>query len=144
MLIRKKLDRIFFPFFGRRRHISDLMDKEKASRITGCVTKFDKYKGYGFIRPNDGGPEIFVHYTDICHDRSLSLTSEEKKKLSWNSNINLRISKEDFDFENEHVGRKEEIKREFKYLIPGERVKFSVIYDEQNHSSKAICVEYLD
>ena len=31
----------------------------------GTVTWFSGQKGYGFIYPEDGNENIFVHYTDI-------------------------------------------------------------------------------
>ncbi|EUD64732.1 hypothetical protein C922_04876 [Plasmodium inui San Antonio 1] len=68
MLQRKKPFKGLSFHFMERRLLSGLLDKERASRITGSVIKFDRRKGYGFIKPNDGGPDIFVHYTDICQE----------------------------------------------------------------------------
>ncbi|KJP85346.1 hypothetical protein AK88_05007 [Plasmodium fragile] len=144
MLQRKPPKGLFFHHMERRL-LSGLLDKEKASRMTGSVIKFDRRKGYGFIKPNDGGPDIFVHYTDICQGRTFSLTSEEKKKLSWCSRVDMPPRQAEYDYENEDPpGKKEQIKTEFKYLVPGERVKFYVTYDQQSHSTKATHVDYLD
>ena len=35
---------------------------------TGTVKWFDGKKGFGFIVPDDGGNELFVHHTDIEMD----------------------------------------------------------------------------
>lgn len=32
---------------------------------TGIVNRFNKLKGYGFITPDDGGTEVFVHFSEV-------------------------------------------------------------------------------
>ncbi|OIV97925.1 hypothetical protein TanjilG_12682 [Lupinus angustifolius] len=46
----------------------------ESGRTTGTVKWFNAHKGFGFIAPNDGGEDLFVHQTSIQSDgyRTLS------------------------------------------------------------------------
>jgi cold shock protein len=47
----------------------------------GTVKWFSEEKGYGFITPDDGGEDLFVHYTGIAGGGFRSL--EEGAKVSY-------------------------------------------------------------
>ena len=44
----------------------------------GTVKRFNTDKGYGFITPDDGTPDVFVHHTAIEADGHRSLEDNQR------------------------------------------------------------------
>jgi len=47
----------------------------------GTVKWFNSEKGFGFIAPNEGGPDVFVHYSAI--DAAGFRTLEEDQQVAY-------------------------------------------------------------
>ena len=46
---------------------------------TGTVKWFDAAKGYGFITPDDGGKDLFVHHSEIKSGGDYATLNEGQK-----------------------------------------------------------------
>ena len=49
--------------------------------ITGTVKFFDNAKGYGFIAPEGGGPDAFVHISAV--ERAGMNTLDKEQRVSY-------------------------------------------------------------
>ena len=52
-----------------------------SGKMTGIVKWFNADKGFGFITPDDGSKDVFVHFSAIQNDGYKSL--EEGQKVSF-------------------------------------------------------------
>lgn len=56
----------------------DLLIQENIHMETGIVKWFSSEKGYGFITPDNGGTDLFVHHSEIQMDGYASLDEGQK------------------------------------------------------------------
>lgn len=62
---------------------------------TGTVKFFNSGRGYGFIAPDDGSPDVFVHATAL--ERAGMQTIVEGQKLSFDIATDARNGKNSAD-----------------------------------------------
>lgn len=62
---------------------------------TGTVKWFNAQKGYGFIQPDDGGKDVFVHISAV--ERSGMSDLREGQKLSYEITQDRRTGKSSAD-----------------------------------------------
>ncbi len=55
--------------------------------MKGTVKWFNDQKGYGFITPEDGTPDVFVHHSSIAMDGF--------KTLAENQQVEFEVTKSD-------------------------------------------------
>ncbi|MDO6964469.1 cold-shock protein [Rhizobium alvei] len=58
---------------------------------TGTVKWFNSQKGYGFIQPDNGGPDVFVHISAV--ERAGMTTLNEGQKLGFEILADRRTGK---------------------------------------------------
>ncbi|MDZ4364722.1 cold-shock protein [Brevundimonas sp.] len=59
---------------------------------TGTVKWFNSTKGYGFIQPDDGGKDVFVHISAVEAAGLRGL--DENQKVSYEIEVDRRSGKE--------------------------------------------------
>ena len=59
---------------------------------TGTVKWFNKTKGYGFIQPDDGGKDVFVHISAV--ERAGMRNLIEGQKIPYDVEADRRSGKE--------------------------------------------------
>ena len=57
------------------------MHKLGRNMATGIVKWFNDAKGFGFITPDDGGEDLFAHFSEVRADGFKSL--QENQKVSF-------------------------------------------------------------
>ena len=51
---------------------------------TGTVKWFNNTKGFGFSTPDEGGQDLFVHYSDVQMDGYRNLAQDQKVTYVYN------------------------------------------------------------
>ena len=61
--------------------------------VKGTVEKFDAKRGFGFIKPDNGGPSVFVHWEAIqTDDRWPKLSQGDKVAFTTETDENGKVA----------------------------------------------------
>uniref|UniRef100_A0A7S2WBG2 CSD domain-containing protein n=1 Tax=Mucochytrium quahogii TaxID=96639 RepID=A0A7S2WBG2_9STRA len=63
------------------------------STISGRVKWFDQKKGYGFIEPENGEEDVFVHFSSISQENDEFRTLEENEPVEFEVSVDDRTNK---------------------------------------------------
>ena len=80
-----------------RSTLSPLFKKGSADVATGTVKWFNSTKGYGFIQPDNGGKDVFVHISAVekaglsSLNEGAKVSYEETENRGKTSAENLRV-----------------------------------------------------
>jgi CspA family cold shock protein len=84
---------------SRRQANSDGRSREPAGAGSGVVKWFNPAKGFGFIQPNGGGDDVFVHISEVERagargledGQAVSYDIEQDRRTGKSSATNLRL-----------------------------------------------------
>jgi CspA family cold shock protein len=68
------------------------IEKDDDMAITGTVKFFNSDKGYGFIQPDDGGTDAFVHISAVERAGLATLSQDQRLAYELETGRNGRVS----------------------------------------------------
>jgi CspA family cold shock protein len=95
----RRLNPVGFPCGVRRYQpkLPAVRQRESGRVATGTVKWFNPVKGYGFIQPDNGGKDVFVHISAVekagltTLSEGVKVSYEEKENRGKTSAENLRV-----------------------------------------------------
>ncbi len=54
-----------------------------SEQMNGTVKWFNSEKGFGFIQPENGGDDVFVHFRQVNHNGYGRVTLDDGQKVSF-------------------------------------------------------------